>query len=251
MTNVQESDLLNLDELKQQLEALCREHRLSKFAPDEIIELIQDGEEVNWLMEQLLGTDAPPYRSELEQNLMNIKTILHPEMDVTDIESAEKIDYEPEEMPGESTIPIAPAPLSPEAFSPEILEHLDDFELPPGMKLPGVSMNQMKEMLKSPQGSFMMDFMTFCTERGIDVTDLMEQGRSSSKAIEEYRAQWMETPREAFNGKTPYEYMEENPDLKLGGKLGTYRREAPKVGRNDPCPCGSGKKYKKCCGQGL
>jgi uncharacterized protein len=27
-----------------------------------------------------------------------------------------------------------------------------------------------------------------------------------------------------------------------------YQREAPKVGRNDPCPCGSGKKYKKCCG---
>lgn len=25
-------------------------------------------------------------------------------------------------------------------------------------------------------------------------------------------------------------------------------REAPKVGRNDSCPCGSGKKYKKCCG---
>ncbi|MBD3244209.1 MAG: hypothetical protein GF331_26695, partial [Chitinivibrionales bacterium] len=24
-------------------------------------------------------------------------------------------------------------------------------------------------------------------------------------------------------------------------------RETPKVGRNDPCPCGSGKKYKKCC----
>ncbi|MEK7477109.1 MAG: preprotein translocase subunit SecA, partial [Candidatus Coatesbacteria bacterium] len=28
------------------------------------------------------------------------------------------------------------------------------------------------------------------------------------------------------------------------------RREAPKVGRNDPCPCGSGKKYKKCHGAG-
>ena len=26
------------------------------------------------------------------------------------------------------------------------------------------------------------------------------------------------------------------------------RREAPKVGRNDPCPCGSGRKYKLCCG---
>jgi uncharacterized protein len=29
---------------------------------------------------------------------------------------------------------------------------------------------------------------------------------------------------------------------------GTVRRETPKVGRNDPCPCGSGKKFKQCCG---
>jgi tetratricopeptide (TPR) repeat protein len=28
------------------------------------------------------------------------------------------------------------------------------------------------------------------------------------------------------------------------------RREKPKTGRNEPCPCGSGKKYKKCCGRG-
>jgi len=27
----------------------------------------------------------------------------------------------------------------------------------------------------------------------------------------------------------------------------TFQRETPKTGRNDPCPCGSGKKYKKCC----
>lgn len=29
----------------------------------------------------------------------------------------------------------------------------------------------------------------------------------------------------------------------------TYRRRAAKVGRNDPCPCGSGRKYKHCCGK--
>jgi uncharacterized protein len=29
----------------------------------------------------------------------------------------------------------------------------------------------------------------------------------------------------------------------------TYRRLAPKPGRNDPCPCGSGKKFKHCCGK--
>jgi preprotein translocase subunit SecA len=31
------------------------------------------------------------------------------------------------------------------------------------------------------------------------------------------------------------------------GKGVTFRREGKKVGRNDPCPCGSGKKYKRCC----
>ncbi len=35
-----------------------------------------------------------------------------------------------------------------------------------------------------------------------------------------------------------------------GGTAATepYKRNQPKIGRNDPCPCGSGKKYKKCCG---
>lgn len=35
-----------------------------------------------------------------------------------------------------------------------------------------------------------------------------------------------------------------------GGSVQTLplRQDAPKVGRNDPCPCGSGKKFKRCCG---
>ena len=32
-------------------------------------------------------------------------------------------------------------------------------------------------------------------------------------------------------------------------KSGTVVNTEKKVGRNDPCPCGSGKKYKKCCGR--
>ncbi|RKX27500.1 MAG: preprotein translocase subunit SecA, partial [Candidatus Zixiibacteriota bacterium] len=34
-----------------------------------------------------------------------------------------------------------------------------------------------------------------------------------------------------------------------GNQNRTYKRKYPKVGRNDPCPCGSGKKYKKCHGK--
>ena len=33
-------------------------------------------------------------------------------------------------------------------------------------------------------------------------------------------------------------------------KSGTIRKEK-KISRNDPCPCGSGKKYKKCCGRNV
>ena len=38
-------------------------------------------------------------------------------------------------------------------------------------------------------------------------------------------------------------------DIKSAGKT-TQKRVGVKIGRNDPCPCGSGKKYKKCCGLG-
>ena len=36
-------------------------------------------------------------------------------------------------------------------------------------------------------------------------------------------------------------------DAPFVGEVETIRRATPKVGRNDPCPCGSGRKYKKCC----
>jgi len=46
-----------------------------------------------------------------------------------------------------------------------------------------------------------------------------------------------EAPLPSYEGQMPPQNVE------------TYKRETPKVGRNDPCPCGSGKKYKKCCGK--
>jgi hypothetical protein len=39
---------------------------------------------------------------------------------------------------------------------------------------------------------------------------------------------------------------QEKPPVVIGGDY-TVRRPVPKIGRNAPCPCGSGKKYKKCC----
>jgi hypothetical protein len=45
------------------------------------------------------------------------------------------------------------------------------------------------------------------------------------------------------------DYRGKNMTNNIGWKEKPYERAAPKIGRNDPCPCGSGKKYKKCCGK--
>ena len=37
----------------------------------------------------------------------------------------------------------------------------------------------------------------------------------------------------------------------LGGQQATVASRVPAVGRNDPCPCGSGRKFKRCCGSGI
>jgi preprotein translocase subunit SecA len=55
----------------------------------------------------------------------------------------------------------------------------------------------------------------------------------------EKRRQQAQTRMRLVHGNTPSE-----PE-----KVETVKRDGDKIGRNDPCPCGSGKKYKKCHGQ--
>lgn len=65
-----------------------------------------------------------------------------------------------------------------------------------------------------------------------------------------------ETPHEVLPSRSKMEFKhKESKNLSYSGgdmpaKPTTVKREEPKVGRNDLCPCGSGKKYKKCCGMG-
>jgi uncharacterized protein len=45
-----------------------------------------------------------------------------------------------------------------------------------------------------------------------------------------------------------YQYFRGQREADLSIDTPEPRNKVPKVGRNEPCPCGSGKKYKKCCG---
>ena len=71
-------------------------------------------------------------------------------------------------------------------------------------------------------------------------------GSLSAKAVHnEVSALDMERKQHA----APAEEKGKAVDEALERAATPIKREGPKVGRNDPCPCGSGKKYKQCCGK--
>jgi hypothetical protein len=57
---------------------------------------------------------------------------------------------------------------------------------------------------------------------------------------------WYDRPPEP---EDVFDYDPQPARMPVVTDIDTIRREEPKVGRNDPCPCCSGKKYKKCCGR--
>ncbi|MGH7180068.1 MAG: SEC-C metal-binding domain-containing protein, partial [Tepidisphaeraceae bacterium] len=95
------------------------------------------------------------------------------------------------------------------------------------------------------------------------VTDLIFRARIVGQAQARSAYNVTETKHETSGAYGVSENLRETADFASGGgemqqaagevqgegaKVKTITREAPRVGRNDPCPCGSGKKYKKCCG---
>jgi len=69
----------------------------------------------------------------------------------------------------------------------------------------------------------------------------LEEGRHKEAG----NASKMEGPP---NRKLPEGFGQERREAK-GAPKEPFKRKKAKVGRNDPCPCGSGKKYKRCCGR--
>ena len=63
----------------------------------------------------------------------------------------------------------------------------------------------------------------------------------------EARAEWLYTLPQWDNLLSP----ERRKELYKEQKSSTTIVKPKKIGRNDPCPCGSGKKYKKCCGRNV
>lgn len=215
-----------MQELVERLKTLCESAGVDKFSAEEIVELLEDGEEVEWILEQVGQAPDSPIGDLLQQ----IAAQAAPQVsdDGEDGEGGEPAGEEDVEAGDEGD------------FDPTDL-NMEDLE---GMLPPGVDMGQVQKMLASPRGALLADFGAFCQEHGVE----MDAGQGEmNEAMQELHEEWLQTPRESLEGKKPAEMLD-------GGRLfptkvETFRREMPKVGRNDPCTCGSGKKYKKCCGK--
>jgi uncharacterized protein len=102
------------------------------------------------------------------------------------------------------------------------------------------------------------DWYTAAGEHAEDLSDLLEPffllNGSLREDADKHGERWLTPAEEELAVGRAREAL---PDLvmdiyrfwlALRTPVQTQRRESPKVGRNDGCPCGSGKKYKQCCG---
>ena len=88
---------------------------------------------------------------------------------------------------------------------------------------------------------------------GLEIIRCEEGQKGDKKGVVEFRALYTANG-EFCNHHEISQFVKEDGGWKFddGELVGEtpVQREEPKIGRNDPCRCGSGKKYKKCCGKG-
>jgi hypothetical protein len=215
------------NELKVRLSECIRQYSIMKFDAEDIVELVSEGESIDWIVDQLKG--------EAQIDVDAVTSLLNEIKDQLGIKE-EPARNEPAEPATEPGAPDA----SPVDLSSLDLQQIGDM-LPEDMEMPpGLDAKEIKNLIESPQGKIMADFLVFCRERGADFSS----GNLNDPRIERLQNEWLSTPRDAFEGKKPSEMLS-----LAQGKVETFRRQDPHVGRNDPCPCGSGKKFKKCCGR--
>lgn len=100
------------------------------------------------------------------------------------------------------------------------------------------------DMFEAMIHSIKEDFVKFCYNATIKTST---ERRDVIGSGEEHKDEFSE--EDALMASGGQDVPAEAVIPKREHKQQTVRRDMPKVGRNDPCPCGSGKKYKHCCGR--
>lgn len=134
------------------------------------------------------------------------------------------------------------------------MDHIDAMDqLKSGIGLRGIG-QQDPAMAYAEEGFAMFDEMiadireeTVKFTYNVTVTTSAERRNAVSGLSKETKEDYKDDSASAGHSGGP----NAAPKANKTAKQETVHRDDPKVGRNDPCPCGSGKKYKNCCGKNL
>ena len=115
-----------------------------------------------------------------------------------------------------------------------------------GIHLRAYAQKQPKQEYKRESFELFQDMLSDVQRTAISTLCRMQiESEDQARAQERERRR-----RDALNRRLRYQHQDANGDQRTNPtQQQTVRREVPKVGRNEQCPCGSGKKYKHCCGK--
>ncbi|MEP1554572.1 SEC-C metal-binding domain-containing protein, partial [Paraglaciecola sp.] len=121
-------------------------------------------------------------------------------------------------------------------------EHLAAMDhLRQGIHLRGYAQKNPKQEYKKESFELFTEMLESLKVEVVTILSKVQvKAQEDVEAVEEQRRQADNVPKKFEHQETTSARSEEPS---------TDVREGPKVGRNDPCPCGSGKKYKQCCGK--
>ena len=131
-------------------------------------------------------------------------------------------------------------------------EHLAAMDhLRQGIHLRGYAQKNPKQEYKRESFELFTEMLEALKVEVVTVLSKVQvKAESDVEAVEEQRRQADEQPKQyEHETASATQVPEQAPEQTAPARPGNALREGPKVGRNDPCPCGSGQKYKQCHGK--
>ncbi|GAB6070732.1 preprotein translocase subunit SecA [Thiomicrorhabdus hydrogeniphila] len=262
------ANLLKFDDISNQQRKVVYQQRNELMEAEDVSEVIDNLREQ--VVEQIMGMyipsgsleeqwDIPGVEKALAEELgahFSIQTWLDEDKNLYEEKLIERVLAEVAEMYESKMTVVDPATRH--HFEKEVLlrtidskwrEHLSEMDyLRRGIHLRGYAQKDPFQEYRRESSEMFHTFLQEVTFETVKVLSLVQIEGSQDVADFDEQAE-KERPHELDAVHPDADHVSDhNSDVENEADT-TFKREAPKVGRNDPCPCGSGKKYKQCCGK--
>ena len=218
-------------------------HMISAIAEETVLMhcTVADGETVNKeaLKQDIITTFGILELDSMKEEKLNSQAIIDELIE----KATQKYDAKEEEF-GEKEMRELERVVLLKVVDEKWMEHIDNMEeLKNGIGLRAYGQKDPVVQYRI-EGTDMFEEMT--TNIKLDVVKILSNVEKAGNVV---RTQAAKVTGEGFEKMPNINLVDGKLSQNEGGVSKTIVNEGPKVGRNDPCPCGSGKKYKNCCGK--